>query len=111
MTDLRKKYQRWKIKEFFIKWRLKAWNSVEKEKVRLYQKEVRSRYPPVCTNEELEGNPYGLLIPDVLMLENSRLQKKRAQLVDDNMCKRPPKLPLIRVEDVVLKPLEARFRR
>lgn len=79
-----------------------------------YFKETKLRYPPVCSEELLNGNPYGLVIPNTLIFEKFKNWRKdlmtqipksnKLLILNDN-------LPLIKVNRIVEKILENRAKR
>ncbi|KAL0268294.1 UNVERIFIED_CONTAM: hypothetical protein PYX00_010291 [Menopon gallinae] len=111
MSSLKKKYVQWKVREFFNKWRLKTWESIENRKMKEYFKEVHVMYPPVCTEEHLNGNPYGLIIPNTLILEKYQNRRTEMFAPKKEETKMTATFSPINTEEIVVKLLEARAKR
>lgn len=111
MSSLKKKYVQWKVKEFFNKWRLKTWESIEDKKMRNYFKEVQTRYPPVCTEEHLNGNPYGMVIPNILILKKCQSRRPDMSVPRKEETRTVEAVSPINVEKTVVRLLQARAKR
>lgn len=113
MEQLKVNWQKWKTKVMFDKWRMQAWNNIEGRKMKEYFREVKLKYPPVCSEELLNNNPYGLIIPSTLVFEQLNSWKfdfpqeakkaKKMLIINDQ-------LPLLKVNLMLGKVLEARAR-
>lgn len=114
MEDLKTKWVKWKTKIVFEKWRMKAWSDIEERNMKKYLKEVNIKYPPVCTEKLLNNNPYGLVIPSTLVFEkfkNWRREFEREASGATKLFIVSDELPLIKLNRILGKPLEARARR
>lgn len=114
MKSLKKKMVKWKTRVFFDKWRIKTWSQIEQRKMKEYFRESKLKYPPVVTEETLNGNPYGLVIPSKLTFEQFRLWRKDLNKEVVKLKKLfliGEDLPLLNINAILGKPLEDCARR